>query len=252
MKKVIGVSGKGGVGKTIISSLLVRLLYERGNPSILAIDADPDLNLPQAMGIDFVKTVGDIMEDLQESLTDMKPHVKDEVMQFETTIMEILAETERCDLLVMGTPERTGCYCPVNHMIKTVIDTLSVNYDYTVIDCEAGLEHISRRTTRGVNTMFLVTDASVKGIQCVDRINKIVKNDSNLEIRDIHTIANRVPEGMEDKMRENAKEYNIDLIDIIPFDNLITQYDIEGKPMWDLPDDSPVVKSVKQIIEKVL
>jgi CO dehydrogenase maturation factor len=222
------------------------------HPDILAIDADPDLNLPQVLGLDFSKTVGEVRDVLLKGLSDMTPQIGDKSVQFESAIMEVIEETDPCDLLVMGQPEKMGCYCPVNNMIRMVIDTISSNYDYTIIDCEPGLEHISRRTTRGVNTMLVVTDATVKGLQCADRIKKLVKKIENVEIKKVLTLANRVPAGMEAKMIDNAKEYDIDLVEIIPFDPLVTQYDIENKPVWDLPYDSPVVIGVQNFIEKVL
>lgn len=254
MKTVIGVSGKGGTGKTIVSALLIRLLYEMSSPppSILAIDADPDLNLPQVLGLDVHKTLGQARDVLLKSLSDMTPQVGDKTLQFESAIMEIIEETAPCDLLVMGQPEKTGCYCPVNNMITVIVDNIAANYDYTIIDCEPGLEHISRRTTRGVNTMLVVTDATVKGLQCAHRIKKLIKEIESVEIKDVLTIANRVPEGMEAQMFENAEEFNIDLVEMIPFDPLITQYDIENKPVWELPEDSPVVLGIKHFIEKVL
>jgi len=252
MKKIIGVSGKGGTGKTTISSVLIRLLYEMGKPSILAIDADPDLNLPQALGLKFTKTVGDVRESLLKSMSSMAPQIGDKSLQFESGIMEIVEEADFCDLLVMGQPEKMGCYCPVNHMIRTVVDTLGSNYDYIILDCEAGLEHISRRTTTGVNMMIVVSDATTKGLQCANRINKLVKQIESVEIKDVLTIANRVPEGMEEVMRKNAKKHGVDLVELISFDPIITKHDIEDIPVWDLPDDSEVIIGVKRLIKKVL
>ena len=252
MKKVIGVSGKGGTGKTTIAGVLIRLLYEMGKPSILAIDADPDLNLPQTLGLGFRSSVGDVRDSILESLSSMTPQLGDKSLQFESAIMEIIEETDFCDLLVMGQPEKMGCYCPVNNMIRTVIDTFSASYDYVVIDCEAGLEHLSRRTTRGVNTMLIVTDATVKGLQCADRIKKLVKQIDSVETKEILTLANRVPEGMEGVLAENAKKYGIDLVETIPFDPIIAKHDIEDKAVWDLPADSAVVAGVRRLIKERL
>ena len=252
MKKVIGVSGKGGTGKTTITAILIRLLYEIEKPSILAIDADPDLNLPQALGLNFTKTVGDVRESILKSLSSMKPQLKDRSIQFESAIMEIIEEADFCDLLVMGQPEKMGCYCPVNHMIRSVVDTLAASYDYIIIDCEAGLEHISRRTTTGVNLMLVVSDATAKGLQCADRIKKLVGQIDSVEIKDVLTLANRVPEGMEELMRTNARKFGIELVEMIPLDALIAKHDIENIPVWDLPADSPVVSSVRRLLEKVI
>ncbi|MEA1997908.1 MAG: AAA family ATPase, partial [Euryarchaeota archaeon] len=155
--KVIAVAGKGGTGKTAIAALLIReLLGYKGNEDmcILAVDADADSNLPEALGISYDKSVGDIRESLlEEKQQDIALDVQS---QFEGKIAEIIEEEDRYDLLVMGRPEGPGCYCPVNHIIRRIMDILTKNYDYTIIDCEAGLEHLSRRTTRDVDVMLVV------------------------------------------------------------------------------------------------
>lgn len=255
MKKIIGVSGKGGTGKTTIAAAIIRLLNEMPGdekPSILAIDADPDLNLPQALGYEYERTVGDVRESILADLSSMNPKNVDRNMEFKSAINEIIVEGDACDLLVMGQPEKMGCYCPVNNMIRTIVDSFAASYDYLLLDCEAGLEHISRRTTQGVNTMIVVSDATAKGLQCAVRIKKLITNINSVEIKEVLTIANRVPHGMEDLMKKNAEKYGIELAELIPFDPLITENDIENKPIWVLPDDSPLIKGVRNILEKVL
>lgn len=255
MKKVIGLAGKGGTGKTTIAASIIRVINEMAGdkkPSILAIDADPDLNLPQALGYEFENTVGGVRDKILKSLSAMGPQSGDKNMEFKSAINEIIVEEDACDLLVMGQPEKMGCYCPVNNMIRSVVDSFAASYDYLLLDCEAGLEHISRRTTQGVNTMLVVSDATAKGLQCAVRIKDLIKEIKNVEIKEILTIANRVPDGMEDLMRKNAAKYDIKLAEIIPFDTLITENDIENKPVWDLPHDSPVLEGVRNIMKKVL
>jgi CO dehydrogenase maturation factor len=251
MKEIIAVSGKGGTGKTAISALLIKLLSERDNPSILAIDADADSNLPEALGVTVERTVGDIREGILDLPSDTIQKRYDPRMEFDGKIMEIIKEEDDYDLLVMGRPEGPGCYCPVNHTIRLVIDTLSKSYDYTIIDCEAGLEHFSRRTTGGVDIMIVVTDATVKGLQTAVRIKKIA-NEIGVDVAKIVGIANKIPEEMNSLLMEEAKKYGVELVGIIPIDPLIAEYDMIGKPIIELPDDSPAVVGVKNIIEKVL
>ena len=161
--RVLSVSGKGGTGKTLIAALLIReILALCEDACVLAVDADADANLADALGVSFFKTVGDIREEILE---EKHREFFDLRTRFEAEIASILVEERGFDLLVMGRPEGPGCYCPVNHILRKAIDTLSQNYDYTVIDCEAGLEHLSRRTTQNVDLMIVVLDETMKSIK---------------------------------------------------------------------------------------
>ncbi|MHC1579277.1 MAG: ATP-binding protein [Candidatus Alkanophagales archaeon] len=244
---VIGVSGKGGTGKTLVAALLIRELgREFPDASILAIDADPDSNLPDALGVSVPTSVGEVREALLE-----EGGAGDKRREFEGKIMEIMYEGDRYDLLVMGRPEGPGCYCPVNHIIRMVIDTLSKNYDYTVIDCEAGLEHLSRRTTRDVDVMLVVTDATVKGILTALRIRKLTE-EIDIDVKKIINVANRIPEGLEDKVREEARKHGIEIHEIIPYDPKVAEFDLLGKPVVELPDDSPASVAVRRIMKMIV
>ncbi|MHC1636493.1 MAG: ATP-binding protein [Candidatus Methanospirareceae archaeon] len=247
--KVISVAGKGGTGKTVVSALLIKeLLRQEKDAIILAIDADADANLPDALGVSVEKTTGDIREDLLEKkhkdiLTDIKS-------EFEGKIMEILKEGDGYDLLVMGRPEGPGCYCPVNHIIRMVIDTLSKNYDYTIIDCEAGLEHLSRRTTRDVDLMLVVLDTTFKSIQTALRLKKIAE-EIDVDVKRIMNIANKIPKGEEERVKEKAEEYGIKIEEVIPYDDIISEYDLKGIPIINLPEDTPFVVSMGRIAKKI-
>ncbi len=249
--KVIAVAGKGGTGKTAIAALLIReLLKSKGNENIcvLAVDADADSNLPDSLGISYDKTVGDIREGLlEEKQQDTTLDIR---TQFECKIAEIVVEEERYDLLVMGRPEGPGCYCPVNHIIRMIIDILTKNYDYTIIDCEAGLEHLSRRTTRDVDVMLVVLDTTLKSIKTALRLKKIAE-EINIEVKNLINIANKIPSGIEKMIREEAKRYGLEIEEIIPFDPLIPEYDFKGIPIVDLPDDALSVAAVRRIAERI-
>jgi CO dehydrogenase maturation factor len=250
--KVIAVAGKGGTGKTAIAALLIRELLnaqENEDVCILAVDADADTNLPDALGISYAKTVGDIREGLlEEKHRDFTLDIRS---QFEGKIAGIIAEEERYDLLVMGRPEGPGCYCPVNHIIRLIIDTLAENYDYTIIDCEAGLEHLSRRTTRDVDLMLVVLDTTLKSIKTALRLKEIAA-EIDVDVKKLIIIANKIPDGAAKMMVGEAKRYNLEIEDIIPFDPLISEYDAKGIPIVDLPGSAPSVIAVKRIVEKLL
>lgn len=253
MKKgrVIAVAGKGGTGKTAIAALLIReLLRSQAQEDIcvLAVDADADSNLPEALGISYVKTVGDIREALLEEK--QRDVALDIWSQFEGKIAEIIVEEEHYDLLVMGRPEGPGCYCPVNHIIRMLIDTLTKNYDYTVIDCEAGLEHLSRRTTRDVDVMLVVLDTTLKSLKTALRLRQIAE-EIHVDVKKLINIANKIPPGAEKMLREEASKYGLDIEEVIPFDSLIQDYDFKGIPLVNLPDDAPSVTAVRRIAERV-
>jgi len=249
--KVIAVAGKGGTGKTAIAALLIRELLnaqENEDVCILAVDADADSNLPDALGISYDKTVGDIRECLlEEKQRDVTLDIRS---QFEGKIAGIIAEEEHYDLLVMGRPEGPGCYCSVNHLIRMIIDTLTKNYDYTIIDCEAGLEHLSRRTTRDVDVMLVVLDTTLKSMKTALRLKEIAK-EIDVDVKKLITIANKIPNGADKMIVEAAKKYNLEIEEIIPFDPLIPEYDAKGIPIVDLPDDAPSVTIVRRIVEKI-
>lgn len=234
MGKVIAVSGKGGVGKTIISTLLVRWLAEKKVKSILAIDADPDSNLAESLGVEFEKSMGDI----REELSDVRLAAGVEKKKYlEGKIFEITVETDDFDLLVMGRPEGPGCYCAVNHMLRLIIDATTEAYEYTVVDTEAGLEHLSRRTTENVDVMFIVTDVSRKGFQTAARIKELAQ-ELNIKFDKIFLILNRVKKEDAEIIKEAVKLTGLEVIMEIPEDPLVREYDLKGIPVIKLPADS--------------
>ena len=248
---VIAVSGKGGVGKTSITALMIKLLSETSSGrSILAIDANPDSNLPNVLGISVDKTVGMVTDELKKSIEKAEIPLgmtKEDIL--ESRVFEILKETPDFDLLVMGRGEGEGCYCPVNALLTRIIDTLSKNYDLTIMDMEAGLEHLSRRTDRDVDIMFIVTDPSSMGLQTAKRIKELAK-EVQIQFKKIYLIANRVKPEMESKIREDAMKIGVEFAGIVPYDDNVFYYNVEGKPLTSLPNDSPSVASVKKILLK--
>jgi len=249
--QVIAVSGKGGVGKTSITALMIKLLSEnKSRRSILAIDANPDSNLPNVLGISVDKTVGMVTDELKKSIERAEIPIgmtKEDIL--ESHIFEILKETPNFDLLVMGRGEGEGCYCPVNALLTRIIDKLSKNYDLTIMDMEAGLEHISRRTDRDVDIMFIVTDPSSMGLQTAKRIKELAK-EVHIQFKKTYLIANRFKSEMESKIREDAMKIGVEFAGIVPYDDTVFLYNSEEKPLTNLPNNSPAVASIKKILLK--
>lgn len=247
---IIAVSGKGGTGKTLLSSLLIKALSETGK-DILAIDADPDSNLPEALGVEVFKTVGDVREELKvDTATGNIPKEMSKWDILDYKIMESVVETPKFDLLVMGRPEGSGCYCAVNNMLRKIIETLSSNYDYIVIDTEAGLEHLSRRTTQNVDVMLVVTDKSKRGILTAQRIGELSK-ELDINFKKMYLVVNRVTHENVDMILKKAQETGIEIVGTIYEDEEVAEYDVEGKPLISLPDNSNSVVAISKIVSRI-
>ncbi|MDR2967617.1 MAG: AAA family ATPase [Methanobacteriaceae archaeon] len=248
---IIAVSGKGGTGKTLVSSILVKLLSKTGK-DLLVIDADPDSNMPETLGVDVEKTVGDVREDLKKDINDGNiPAGMNKWDILDYKIMESIIETRDFDLLMMGRPEGSGCYCAVNNMLRKIIENVSSNYDFIVIDTEAGLEHLSRRTTQSVDTMLVVSDSSRRGLQTASRVGKLAK-DLEISFKNLYLILNRVKVDNKEELIEKAKKTGIELVGVIPDDKTIAEFDLKGRPLMELSDDSKPVIAVKKILDKIV
>jgi CO dehydrogenase maturation factor len=247
---IIAVSGKGGTGKTLISSLLIKSLSDT-KQDILAIDADPDSNLPESLGIDVQKTVGDVREELKEDTAKGRiPTGMNKWDILDYKIMESIIETPKFDLLAMGRPEGSGCYCAVNNMLRRIIENLSSNYDVIIIDTEAGLEHLSRRTTQNVDVMLVVTDKSKRGMLTAKRIGKLA-DDLDIKFKELYLVLNRVKDDTKDEILQKAKETGLEIVGVIHEDEEVTKFDIEGRPLVELPNESNTVKAVSKILSRI-
>lgn len=248
---VIAVSGKGGVGKTTITALMVKLLSATKQRSILVIDANPDSNLPEVMGMSVTKTVGMVTGDLKRAIekSEIPPEITKESI-LESHIFEILKETPSFDLLVMGRGEGEGCYCPVNTFLTRIIDTLSKNYDLTIMDMAAGLEHLSRRTDRDVDIMIIVTDPSFMGLRTAKRIKELAK-EVHIDFKKLYLIGNRFTSEMEEELKDEAKKIGIELVGVVPHDDNIFEYNHAGKSLLNLSQGSAALHSLRHILERI-
>jgi len=249
--KVIAITGKGGTGKTAVAALLIRSLSKKGK-FILAVDADADTNLPETLGCENVKTIGDAKESLQAEITKPRPDNPDMNKEsiLKSKVYEIIEEMPGYDLLVMGRPEGSGCYCYINNLLRGIMDKLIANYDVIIIDAEAGLEHFSRKIIRDIDDLIVVTDASRRGFRTAERICElVVELDSN--VGKIHVIANKVTDSNKDKLVKLAEDLKLSLIGMIPLDPVIEEMDIKGTPLFEISDDSVAAIEIESIVQKL-
>jgi CO dehydrogenase maturation factor len=244
----ITVSGKGGVGKTVVAAYLIKRFSHQG--SVLAIDADPDSNLPEALGVTSGETISKIRDDIsnvsaRSGIAKSKPHY------FERALNEAIEEFPQFDLLSMGYSEGQGCYCPQNHIIRRVLDSRASSYDFTVIDCHAGLEHLNRRTTKDVDLMLVVSDPTIKGLTTVKRVQEL-SGKLLIKIGAISVVVNKITPEAKPVLEKAAQENGIDIMAYIPYDPAVAQFDILGKPITELPPDSPFSLAMDEIYGKIL
>jgi CO dehydrogenase maturation factor len=255
MTTTIAVAGKGGTGKTTVSALLIRYLVERRAGAILAIDADPSSNLHLALGVELDSTVGEVREDTVDKIQDrsLDPGIS-KYDYLEIKIQECLVETKDFDLLAMGRPEGPGCYCAPNHILRSCIDRLSGGYDYVVIDNEAGLEHVSRRTTRDVDFLFVVSDPTKRGLIAAQRVLELV-GELQTRVGQAHLLINRVPadgQGLPPSLAEEVQKLGLPLLGLVLQDPQVAQLDALGLPLWDLPQDSAARQALDELFARVL
>ena len=260
MTTTIALAGKGGVGKTTIAALLIKYISQLNNDPILAIDADPSSNLNMVLGLDLEWTVGDIREDMltqvQASLTTGGAAMgslaggvsKREYLDYQ--IRASVAEGNHFDLIAMGRSEGPGCYCAVNHNLREVVDTLSKHYRYVVIDNEAGMEHLSRRTTRDVDHLLIISDPTQRGLVAANRIASLRK-ELDIRIENAYLILNRVPKPIPPELNDQIDKMEIPLIGAIPNDSELTNFEFSGRPLVELGDNSPIYQEVAEIMSRI-
>lgn len=261
MTTTIALAGKGGVGKTTIAGMVIKYLIKNQPGAVLAIDADPSSNLNMVLGVDLDWTVGDIREDMlsqvKESLSiggaamGSMPGGVSKRDYLDMQIRSSLVESDRFDLIAMGRSEGPGCYCAVNHNLREVIDSISRNYAYVVIDNEAGMEHLSRRTTRDVQHLLIVSDPTQRGLVAAERIASF-KDELDIHIENAYLVLNRVNGQIPPALEKRLEAINIPLLGVVPDDRLLSEYEFSGQPLVDLGDESPVYQAVDAMMRKIL
>jgi len=279
MTTTIALAGKGGTGKTTIAALLIRYLIEERNGSILAIDADPASNLNLVLGVEVERTVGDIREGMLDmvqssgALAGSMPGGMSKQEYLDYQVQMALTEGERVDLLVMGRPEGPGCYCAANQMLRVIVDRLEKQYDYVVIDNEAGMEHLSRRTTRDVDVLLLVTDPTQRGLIAAQRMREMVP-ELDIGVGHVYLVVNRLRgeeasgrerevEGAEAQESTGAKELppplaeavariGMELLGTVPEDPAMAEFEFTGRPLMELPAETAVYRAVQGLAKRMM
>jgi CO dehydrogenase maturation factor len=249
MTTTIAVAGKGGTGKTTIAALLIKLLAAKG--VVLAIDADPSTNLHMSLGLPLNETIGNVREELVGAVkTGRYDSSIPKIDYVGLKIAEALVESERVDLLAMGRPEGPGCYCASNEMLRFSIDRLAENYDYVVIDCEAGMEHISRQTTQDIDILLIASDPTMKGVITAARMKELIA-ELRSSVGRICLIVNRSNDGLPPQLAKAIEQSGLELIGILPEDAMIKELEAVGKPLTELPLDSPLRLGVAEVAKKL-
>ncbi len=248
MPKVIAVAGKGGVGKTTTCGMLVRYLVEElKNGPVLAVDADPNSNLNELLGVTVTATIGEAREAMK---TDAPQGMTKDVW-FEYKVHEAVIEGRGFDLLVMGRPEGAGCYCAANNLAKKYIDTLKENYTYVVVDNEAGMEHISRLVTQDIDLLYVVSDATPRGILTAKRILELIK-ELDLNVKKVGIIINKLKNGDNGRLRDLATQNGEEIAGTIRSDDVLAREDNEGMPIFSLSGASIALADAYAIFKRSL
>lgn len=246
--KIIAVAGKGGVGKTSLAAVIVKLLVETyPDKKILAIDADPAVGLSTALGIEVETTIDDIRKEVVATVEDGNTKAAVELLgEARYRIYDAIVETQGYAFIAIGRPEAAGCYCKVNSYLKEVIKMLSANFDYVVIDGEAGIEQINRRVMEKVTHLLLITDSSKKGTQVIKTIREVA--DELVMYEKIGAIVNRIPDM---SVKQYIDTQDIPVLSYIQQDSLLAGCDLKGESVFYLPDEANIVKGAKEALKEI-
>jgi len=248
MSLSIAFSGKGGTGKTTLAGLLVRYMIKRGKKPILAVDADSNYNLNEVLGVDVDETLGGVRErmkkgDVPNGMT------KDRFMSMQ--LEQAIVEADDFDLVVMGQPEGQGCYCAANTLLSDFLGKLTANYECVVMDNEAGMEHISRLTTKNIDTLLVVSDPSRRGLQAAQRIKELAQS-LNIGVKDIYLVLNNLQQEPSPEVMEIVEQAGLNLLGTVYADSTLAEYDMAGRPTAELPEDNPVVQRAFAMFEQIV
>jgi CO dehydrogenase maturation factor len=246
----IAVAGKGGSGKTTLSALIIRSLAKKSSGPVLAVDADPNANLGESLGLTVEETVGLMLDKFQKDKIDIPAGMTKEAY-LEFKLNSLLVESHNLDLMTMGRGEGQDCYCYPNLILRKFIDRLSDNYAFIVMDNEAGMEHLSRGTTQDIDELIIVSNHSIKGVRTISRIKELVA-ELKLRVKHESIVINMAPAQLDPQIINELEKLGIRPDLIIPQDEEIYQSDLKIRPLLDLPDTNASVKAVDSFMAKVL
>lgn len=247
--KSIAIAGKGGTGKTTISAMIIHWLSEYKTKSILAVDGDANVNLNDVLGITMNDTVGSIREEMKKKIQNI-PNAMTKQQFLEYKIQSSLIETDNYDIIAMGRPEGPGCYCYSNNILRDILNTLSTNYHFMVIDNEAGMEHLSRRITNRIDYLIIISDPTVRGIKTAGKINQLVK-ELETEVEAVYLILNKVNNSIPKPIIDKVKTEGLELLGSIPLDSDLLNHDQQGKPLWPFISKSGAYQALGKIMQKL-
>ncbi len=254
MGHVIAVAGKGGVGKTTLCGLLIQYLCQSGKKPVLAVDADANSNLNEVLGVEIGQTLGELREEIERAGSDPKYQIPKGITKsdwLETRMMDAVTEGEDFDLMVMGRSQGQGCYCFVNGLVQTQVQKLQSRYPYIVVDNEAGMEHVSRGILPQMEKVLLVSDCSRRGVQAAGRIAELM-GEMHFHPDTVGLIVNRAPKGeLDPGTRAEIEKQGLYLLGVVPQDDAVYRFDCDGRPMVELPADSPVRGALGEIAAKL-
>ena len=252
MPHTIAVAGKGGVGKTTISGMLIDYLCKKRRGPVLVVDADANSNLNEVLGVEVDTSLGAIREEMaQAELKKTIPAGMTKADYAEIKFSSALIEEDDFDMIVMGRTQGKGCYCYVNGVLKSQVDKYAKNYSYIVMDNEAGLEHVARGTLPHVDTMLLISDCSRRGVQAVARIAEMIE-EMNLNPGQMGLIINRAPNGvLDDGIKAEIEKHNLKLFGVLPHDEAVYRCDCDGEPSARLPENDPMKTALKGIMQSI-
>ncbi|MFC1874750.1 AAA family ATPase [Chloroflexota bacterium] len=246
----IAVAGKGGSGKTSIASIIIRYMKKNGMVPVLAVDADGNANLGESLGLVLEDTIGSVIATFNDDKISI-PSGLTKGVYLELKLNETIVESEGLDLISMGRGEGTGCYCYPNTVLKKFIDELKGNYACLIMDNEAGMEHLSRRTTENMDELFIISDHSVKGIRTVGRILELTK-ELKLDVKRQSVVINRVPGALDSHIKQELDQLGVEPIATIPIDDEVSRFDLEKRSLLDLPDTSIAAIAVEKMMNAIL
>ena len=244
----IALAGKGGTGKTTVAGMLIKYLLKKDLTPILAVDADSNANLNEVLGLEVEETLGDARENMKKGNV---PSGMTKDIFISMKLEQAVVESDGYDLIVMGQPEGPGCYCAANTLLTGFLEKLTNNYPYIVMDNEAGMEHISRLTTKNVDLLLIVSDTSRRAIQAATRINELAKS-LNIGVSKSCLIINQTKNSPPDAVLDVINEAGLELAGTIPEDDTVYEFDLNGRPTVEMPEDSKSVKSAFEIFEKII
>lgn len=244
----IALAGKGGTGKTTVAGMLIKYLVMKEKSPVLAVDADSNTNLNEVLGLEVAETLGNAREEMKKGIIP-GGITKDVFMSMK--LEQAVVDADGFDLIAMGQPEGRGCYCAANSLLTGFLERLLDNYPYVVIDNEAGMEHISRLTTTGVDILLIISDTSRRGLQAGIRIDKLAK-DLNIGVAKSYLIINQSKDEPSEEVRNTLQKKGLELAGTIPADETVYEYDLNGRPTVDMPDNNKAVKAAFEIFDKIV